>query len=264
MFDITTNLPLVAGFLGRLDAGYGAGVVGQLGELDTNLFRAAAQGALTAAMEPGEEQWLRPLLDTLSIALPGTGLLQVSLGRPPTVLDRALEANSSLKKMRRQSAPREDGMLNAAQREQMRQLARGVTADDLAADVSAARNLVDLWIHTPVGPDRDAPEAGKDLTTEDAEELYAPAKDGDTLLLDRLLRILGLKPARKRSPEMDAAAESLAGRLHKFAASQLGESDVIPESRLRDLFRAVLAAWRALLLQHLPAAARAAVLEARE
>lgn len=267
MFTIESNITSVSGWFerlaqspGSLEAGYGAAVVGRWGMLDVGLFRAAAQGALTAAMLPAEFKWLAALLATVSVVLPGMGEVEVAMGRPPNVVERAAHAAGAIRKVFNRGRPGYLGKgITRGEAEEMEVRTRGVTPEELSADAQASRDLIRAWLAEPF-TDRKDPASGKERKPVDAG--YT-----DEEITDRLVWILGLSPtqaARHRSHEMELAAGALARALGRFAAARSPQNEAIPEARLRDLFRAVLASWRALLRQHLPKAAHDALLDMRE
>lgn len=257
--EIRSNIADVLAALARVEVQVPADVPARVRRLGPEPFRAAARTALQAALLPAEAGLLYPLLATVMVGAPAPGRTRVEMG-VPGVLERARSAVAELSRLRHPAGRRPVGLpveQTRAEAAQARFAAGGGVIGRLQSDVLLARRLVDLWIHAEVTPDPADPESGKDLTAEDRELMTRPAPDGsgDDLLTHNLLTLLGLKPARHRTPAMAAAGDRLARRLGLFAATALGAEGGdtgIPAARLATLFQAVLAAWLKLLEETLP------------
>lgn len=258
------QLGAVLARLDRVEADYPAQLIAEVARLPRVLWRGAAAGALarfrTAANTPHIDFFLASVL----VLAPFNGGLSTGVrGRfPGTPLQQAQVAGHQLSRIYQRRG--RGGDRNIPKREAAAGGKAGL--DRLRADLAFGRELVDLWIRTPVGDDREAPEAGKDLTPEDRELLAEPDPFGReaNALMGRLMILLGFYPPhrvnvgggeRRVSPNFAGASARLSARLGKFAAAVLGDDwggRGVGPLRLHDWFRAVLAAWRALIRAELP------------
>lgn len=205
-------------------------------ELD---FLATARAALQGVMIGAEVKWLPGFIAGIRAAVIPDGLA-VELTPPPGLLAAGMAAGDELARSTGPGRPRKEA-----------------PEVDLSAMVDA-EEAVRAWVEAPVEGGKFAPERpARGTMPIDSGKVLTPEDEFDPeVAIDRVMRILGfrgLSPAAAASEKRADAASHLAHRIEGFIAAT-GGSDTAPISaaRMRELLRAVLLAWVAMVRAEVP------------